>query len=102
MGTKAYDLFGKKQTILFSLFLHRKTCDLSEEFKNETRRFRYILRDTCSWNGMLVNTRSWKDRSEVGKFGLKLESTTEIGKWLMKLESFDLTGKESMKSESYD
>ena len=39
-------------------------------------------------------TRSWKVRYEigkieVGKFGLRLESTNEIGKRLMKLESFE-------------
>ena len=48
----------------------------------------------------MEKTRSWKVRhemrkNEVGKFGLKLESTTEVGKGLMKLESFDLTCKKS-------
>ena len=57
-------------------------------------------RDTCSWKGKMEKTRSWKVRhemrkNEVGKFGLKLESTTEVGKGLMKLESFDLTCKKS-------
>ena len=46
--------------------------------------------DTCSWKGQLVRTRSWQVLSwkvhnkigkiEVGKLGLKLESTTEVRK----------------------
>ena len=44
--TKADDqknIFDPKQTILFSLFLHTKADDLSEKFKNKTRRFPTIL-----------------------------------------------------------
>ena len=48
------------------------------------------------WDSMILNESfckvseffcSWKVRAEVGKLGMKLESTTEVGKWLMKLES---------------
>ena len=47
-----------------------------------------------------TSRRSWKVRAEVGKFGLKLESTTEVGKRLMKLESLNSTWKDPMKLES--
>ena len=32
---------------------------------------------------------SWKEPIEVGKLGLKFESTTQVGKWLMKFENLN-------------
>ena len=37
--------------------------------------------------------RSWKEPSEVGKLGLKLESTTEVGKFKLNFERSIEVGK---------
>ena len=65
--------------------------------KGDLFTFRYgihqVFWDTCSWQGQLDRTRSWKASVQVGKSRAKLAKTSELGTFLLKLESLAAVGK---------
>ena len=51
--------------------------------------FNYVL----GFFKLVCSRRNWKVRAEVGKLGVKLESTTEIEKFKLNLERINEVGK---------